>query len=152
MTTWPIVNDLNHYKKWDTYESIRNEKWTLNNEDFEDEINFDYWTSEIFSNEEIEEVMNLVLKTYDTRSINPQVSKLYYAWDEKSSQQLDYFKNEIGSDFKKCLQIYSNFHIDWDIDETDPETIFFTNDIIDYSWTACKYEWWDWELVNHWFM
>ena len=23
MTTWPIVNDLDHYKKWDTYESIR---------------------------------------------------------------------------------------------------------------------------------
>jgi len=26
MTTWPIVNDLNHYKKWDTYESIKEEK------------------------------------------------------------------------------------------------------------------------------
>jgi len=26
MTTWPIVDDLNHYKKWDTYESIREEK------------------------------------------------------------------------------------------------------------------------------
>ena len=23
MTTWPIVDDLDHYKKWDTYESIR---------------------------------------------------------------------------------------------------------------------------------
>ena len=26
MTTWPIVDDLDHYKKWDTYESIREEK------------------------------------------------------------------------------------------------------------------------------
>lgn len=23
MTTWPIVDDLNHYKKWDTYEDIK---------------------------------------------------------------------------------------------------------------------------------
>ena len=23
MTTWPIVDDLDHYKKWDTYKSIR---------------------------------------------------------------------------------------------------------------------------------
>ena len=23
MTTWPIVDDLDHYQKWDTYESIR---------------------------------------------------------------------------------------------------------------------------------
>ena len=26
MTTWPIVDDLDHYKKWDTYESIREER------------------------------------------------------------------------------------------------------------------------------
>lgn len=26
MITWPVVDDLNHYKKWDTYESIREEK------------------------------------------------------------------------------------------------------------------------------
>lgn len=25
MTTWPIVDDLNHYKKWDTYENIKEE-------------------------------------------------------------------------------------------------------------------------------
>lgn len=24
MITWPIVDDLDHYQKWDTYESIRN--------------------------------------------------------------------------------------------------------------------------------
>ena len=23
MTTWPIVDDLDHYKKWDTYENIK---------------------------------------------------------------------------------------------------------------------------------
>lgn len=26
MITWPVVDDLNHYKKWDTYESLREEK------------------------------------------------------------------------------------------------------------------------------
>ena len=31
MTTWPIVDDLNHYQKWDTYENrkINNEKENL---------------------------------------------------------------------------------------------------------------------------
>lgn len=38
MTTWPIVNDLNHYKKWDTYESIRNEELIINNEEIEDNV------------------------------------------------------------------------------------------------------------------
>ena len=33
MTTWPIVDDLNHYKKWDTYENIKEE----NKEVIEDE-------------------------------------------------------------------------------------------------------------------
>ena len=26
MITWPVVDDLDHYKKWDTYSSIREEK------------------------------------------------------------------------------------------------------------------------------
>ena len=30
MITWPIVDDLDHYKKWDTYENIRGEN---NNEE-----------------------------------------------------------------------------------------------------------------------
>lgn len=34
MITWPIVDDLDHYKKWDTYESIRNEKSIIKNEEW----------------------------------------------------------------------------------------------------------------------
>lgn len=38
MTTWPIVDDLDHYKKWNTYESIRdkNEETTITGEDIEE--------------------------------------------------------------------------------------------------------------------
>lgn len=43
MTTGPIVDDLDHYKKWDTYESIRNEEWTIENEKIENNIE---WTTE----------------------------------------------------------------------------------------------------------
>ena len=41
MTTWPIVDDLDHYQKWDTYESIReknNEESTVINENVEEEV------------------------------------------------------------------------------------------------------------------
>lgn len=37
MTTWPIVDNLNNYKKWDTYETIRNnDEWILDVEEVED--------------------------------------------------------------------------------------------------------------------
>jgi len=45
MTTWPIVDDLDHYKKWDTYESIREER--DNKEDIIEEN-----TQETLKNEE----------------------------------------------------------------------------------------------------
>lgn len=41
MTTWPIVDDLDHYKKWDTYESIREkneEESTVINENIEEDV------------------------------------------------------------------------------------------------------------------
>lgn len=38
MTTWPIVDDLDHYKKWDTYESIRNEELIIKNKEIEDNV------------------------------------------------------------------------------------------------------------------
>ena len=40
MTTWPIVDDLDHYKKWDTYESIRekNEEEIVDEENIEENI------------------------------------------------------------------------------------------------------------------
>lgn len=152
MTTGPIVDDLNHYKKWDTYESIRNEEWTAKNEKIKDDIKegieIDYWTSDIFSNEEIDEVMNLVLNTYETWSSHPQVYKMYYDSDEMSLYELNYFEESLWLKFDKCLRIYSNFYMDLD----EPENTFQTDDITDYSWTACKYEWGEWDLVNHWFM
>lgn len=152
MTTGPIVDDLDHYKKWDTYESIRNEERTVNNEkikdDIKEEIEIDHWTSDIFSNEEIDEVMNLVLSTYETWSSHPQVYKMYYDSDEMSLYELNYFEESLWLKFDKCLKIYSNFYMDLD----EPENTFQTDNIIDYSWTACKYEWWNRELVNHWFM
>lgn len=43
MITWPIVDDLDHYKEWDTYESIRNEEWIIN--DTETDVNIE-WTTE----------------------------------------------------------------------------------------------------------
>lgn len=152
MTTGPIVDDLDHYKKWDTYESIRNEERTVNNEkikdDIKEEIEIDHWTSDIFSKEEIDEVMDLVLNTYETRSSHPQVYKMYYGSDEMSLYELNYFEESLWLKFDKCLKIYSNFYMDLD----EPENTFETDDITDYSWTACKYEWWNRELVNHWFM
>ena len=45
MITWPVVDDLNHYKKWDTYESIREE-----NDDKEEII--EESTQETLRNEE----------------------------------------------------------------------------------------------------
>ena len=41
MTTWPIVDDLDHYKKWDTYESVRGkneEKSMITSEDIEEVV------------------------------------------------------------------------------------------------------------------
>lgn len=41
MTTWPIVDDLDHYQKWDTYEGIREkneEESTITSEDIEKEV------------------------------------------------------------------------------------------------------------------
>lgn len=154
MTTGPIVDDLNHYKKWDTYKSIKEEKAqteTLSKSEeknFYENIEIDYWASDIFSNEEIDEVIDLVLKTYETRSSHPQVYKMYYDSDEMSLYELNYFEEYLWLKFDKCLKIYSNFYMDLD----EPENIFETDDITDYSWTACKYEQWERELVNHWFM
>ena len=31
MTTWPIMDDLDHYKKWDTYEKTSDIEWLINN-------------------------------------------------------------------------------------------------------------------------
>lgn len=152
MTTGPIVDDLDHYKKWDTYDDIREkndkEEWIIYNDKTGGNIEIDYWTSDIFSKEEMDKVMNLVLNTYETWSSHPQVYKMYYDSDEMSLYELNYFKESLWLKFDKCLKIYSNFYMDLD----EPENIFETDDIRDYSWTACKYEWWERELVNHWFM
>ena len=43
MITWPIVDDLDHYKKWDTYESIRDREWTINDTGISENIG---WTAE----------------------------------------------------------------------------------------------------------
>ena len=154
MTTWPIVDDLDHYKKWDMYESIREEKEETETpvkseqEKLYENIEIGYWTSNIFSKEEMDGVMNLVLNTYETWSSHPQVYKMYYDSDEMSLYELNYFEESLWLKFDKCLKIYSNFYMDLD----EPENTFETDDITDYSWTACKYEWWNRELVNHWFM
>ena len=160
MTTWPIVDDLDHYKKWDTYESrkINNVEWNeipqsgeeliINNEDIENQIEIDYWTSDIFSNEEIDEVINLVLNTYETWSSHPQVYKMYYNSDEMSLYELNYFEEYLWLKFDKCLVIYSNFYMDLD----ESENVFETDNITDYSRTACKYTWLNRELVNHWYI
>ena len=39
MTTWPIVNDLDHYKKWDTYESIREKEEVIEEDNQESSEN-----------------------------------------------------------------------------------------------------------------
>jgi len=45
MTTWPIVNDLDHYKKWDTYETIKEDKENVEEEILEvwDEMWNEVW-------------------------------------------------------------------------------------------------------------
>ena len=58
MTTWPIVDDLDYYQKWDTYESIRekNEEEIVDEEeDIEENIEDNIVEKEIESIEETED-------------------------------------------------------------------------------------------------
>lgn len=56
MTTWPIVNDLDHYQKWDTYESIRekNEEGIVDKGEIEENVEENFDEEEIESIEEAE--------------------------------------------------------------------------------------------------
>ena len=59
MITWPVVDDLDHYKKWDTYQSIREEK----NEIIEND------TQEILENDSDLKAINNCVNSWNTDPI-----------------------------------------------------------------------------------
>ena len=68
MTTWPIVDDLDHYQKWDTYESIRekNEEEIVDEDVVEEDVVEEEVVEEEDEGNAVEEEIESIEETEDT--------------------------------------------------------------------------------------
>lgn len=100
MTTWPIVDNLNQYKKWDTYESIRNDEWIVNEEEFNEE-NIEDREEAIEESEDFEAIEKCV----DSWNNDPMIYE-----DESVVKWHDQFESteDFCAEFVKINQMFYN--------------------------------------------
>ena len=120
----------------------------------ENEVNenyeVDYGTSEIYSKEDLDSAINAIMNKFNNEwQVRCEMHKIYYAWDERSLEELSRVQISSIAPFTESLVMYSDFHSPVNPEEAgafEPDYEY-----MNYNWILWKAEGWDWIVVDSWY-
>ncbi len=118
------------------------------NESEENNFAVDYWTSDIYSLEELSSAVETIMDTVKNEwNVKVDMKEIRYSWDEKSISESDYCKS-LNAEVEECAVFTSDFYIPeqdaimaWAF---EPDTT-----LRDYSWYLGKNAAWEWEILSN---
>ena len=118
------------------------------NESEENNFAVDYWTSDIYSLEELSSAVETIMDTVKNEwNVKVDMKEIRYSWDEKSISESDYCKS-LNAEVEECAVFTSDFYIPeqdaimaWAF---EPDTT-----LRDYSWYLGKNAAGEWEILSN---
>lgn len=106
-----------------------------------------YGTSEIYSQQDIADAIAAVMDTFNNKwEVKCEMHKIWYAWDEKSQEELPNVQLRSDAPYSQALVLYSNFH-----SPIDPqEAMAFEPDFeyTDYNWILGRTDGGEWTVID----
>lgn len=110
----------------------------------------DYWTSEIYSQEDMDSAIAAIMNVFNNeREVKCEMHKVYYAWDEKSQQELPNLQLRSDVPYTQALVMLSNFHTP----ANPEEAMAFEPDYeyTDWNWILWKTDDGEWTVLDWWY-
>lgn len=107
----------------------------------------DYGTSEIYSQQDIADAIAAVMDTFNNKwEVKCEMHKIWYAWDEKSQEELPNVQLRSDAPYSQALVLYSNFHSPVDPQEAmafEPDSEY-----TDYNWILGRIDGGEWTVID----
>lgn len=120
---------------------------TTSTQEISDDYVVDYWTSEIFSQEDLASAVDAIMANFNSWEVKCEMKKIAYRWDEKSNAELDYCK-ELSADTEQCAVFISDFHVP-DVDQEMAWAFEPNKDILDWQWFVAKSSDGTWNVITY---
>jgi len=147
-----IFSDGTYCEEW-AYFSWECKQWeimynTVSNETISTGYEIDYGTSDIYSGEDLESAVNVIMNTFNNEwEIKCEMKKIAYLGDKKANDELDYCK-ELDSEIEECVVFTSDFHIP-DTDAQMAGAFEPNTDMSDWIRYLGRVNGWEWKVLTN---
>jgi len=120
---------------------------TSTTQEVSDDYVVDYWTSEIFSQEDLASAVDAIMNNFNSWEVKCEMKKITYRWDEKATSELEYCK-DISPEIDQCAVFISDFHVP-DVDQEMAWAFEPNKDMLDWQWYVARSNDGAWNVITY---